>query len=256
MPLASEALRGEGAVLINEAGERFTDVLQRRDVVTRAIWDQITKGHRVYLDAREALGDTFKERFPTIYAICASARIDPATMPIPVRPAAHYHMGGVLTDAQGRTDVSGLWACGEVACTGFHGANRLASNSLLEAASFGGRVAEDVKNFTISETKDKRISASAETRSGITTEEISEIRRVMSEDVGVIRDKTGLIRACDFLSSLAGKSDRAMVGLMIATCALRREESRGAHFRSDFPKTDPVGKRSVFKLSDLEDFPC
>ncbi len=252
MPLASEALRGEGAVLINEKGETFTDVLQRRDIVTRAIWDQISKGHNVYLDARQALGASFADRFPTIYATCISARIDPATTPIPVRPAAHYHMGGVLTDAHGRTDVTGLWACGEVACTGFHGANRLASNSLLEAASFGDRVAVDIRNSEILDTQISGIPA-IEPKPGTDSapEQKSSIRATMSDDVGVIRDKAGLTRAVDLLSPLAEKSDMALVGLMIATSALRREESRGAHFRRDFPQTDAVGKRSRFRLSDI-----
>jgi L-aspartate oxidase len=257
MPLASEALRGEGAVLINETGETFTDVLQRRDVVARAIWDQIIKGHSVYLDARKALGNSFKERFPTIYALCISARIDPVTMPIPVRPAAHYHMGGVLTDAKGRTNISGLWACGEVACTGLHGANRLASNSLLEAASFGWRAGEDVKNSPLLQTRQKQITSFAETtkiEARAAKEDAEKIRAVLSDDAGVIRDRAGLERAIGLLSPLAKKSDMALAGLMIATCALRREESRGAHFRSDFPQTASVGQRSRFKISDLEDF--
>jgi len=252
MPLASEALRGEGAVLINEDGEAFTDVLQRRDVVTRAIWDQMTKGHTVYLDAREALGTRFANLFPTIYATCMSARINPVTMPIPVRPAAHYHMGGVLTDAQGRTDIAGLWACGEVACTGFHGANRLASNSLLEAASFGGRVADDIKNSEILDAQHVGIPAmEPQISANLTPEQKMSIRRAMSENVGVIRDKAGLTKAIEYLSPLAKKSDMALVGLMIATSAIRREESRGAHFRSDYPQTDAAGKRSSFRLKNL-----
>ena len=255
MPLASEALRGEGAVLINEQGETFTDVLQRRDVVTRAIWDQMTKGHSVYLDARKALGARFAELFPTIYATCMSAHIDPSTTPIPIRPAAHYHMGGILTDAKGQTDIKGLWACGEVACTGFHGANRLASNSLLEAASFGGRVAEDIKNSEVLDAQRFGIPAMPPQNSAtLTPEQINKIRTMMSENVGVIREKIGLTRAIAFLSPLAIKSDMALVGLMIATSALRREESRGAHFRSDFPLTDAAGKRSRFRLSDLKGF--
>jgi L-aspartate oxidase len=256
MPLASEALRGEGAVLINEKGEAFTDVLQRRDVVTRAIWDQMTKGHKVFLDAREAISTRFAECFPSIFATCLSACIDPSASPIPVRPAAHYHMGGVQADARGRTDVAGLWACGEAACTGFHGANRLASNSLLEAASFGGRVAEDIKNdLSFPRKRESSCVASATHMSPSfpkpTPEETNLIRSTMSDCVGVIRDKAGLTRAIDLLSPLAAKSDMALVGLMIATSALRREESRGAHFRSDYPQTNASGNRSRFRLSDL-----
>ncbi|MDE3174571.1 MAG: L-aspartate oxidase, partial [Pseudomonadota bacterium] len=127
MPLISEAVRGEGAILIDETGRRFLAdqpgaELAARDVVARAIWRHIGEGHRVFLDARAALGRHFAQRFPAIAAACRAAGVDPATMPIPVRPAAHYHMGGVAVDANGRSTVDGLWACGEAACTGLHGA--------------------------------------------------------------------------------------------------------------------------------------
>lgn len=254
MPLASEALRGEGAILVTEEGKRFTDELQSRDVVARAIWDQIRHGHSVFLDARDALGEEFAARFPTIHGLCASANIDPSKQPIPIRPAAHYHMGGVLTDPLGRTDVEGLWACGEVACTGLHGANRLASNSLLEAASFGWKVAQDIKGQPVGERKPapEPVVRSINRQNG---QRIAEIRALMSDNVGVIRNKTLLGQAIDFLSPLATRSDAALVGLMIAQCAFRREESRGAHFRSDFPQTESIGRRSCFRLSDLELFP-
>ncbi len=246
MPLASESLRGEGAVLIDETGSRFTEELQPRDIVARAISNHIAQSHRVFLDARQALGNTFAARFPTVYGICASAGIDPSTTPIPVRPAAHYHMGGVLTDAQGRTDVAGLWACGEVACTGLHGANRLASNSLLEAASFGWRVAEGIKNTPPSSRK--QASTSTNPRAETTTTDAATIRALMSDHVGVIRTRAGLEHAIALLTTLAHKSDMALVGSMIAQSALQREESRGAHFRHDFPQTNPIGERSRFRV--------
>ena len=148
MPLASEALRGEGCTLIDDKGERFIDELQPRDIVARAIYAQRAAGRKTYLDGRKALGTNFVKRFPTIYGKCREAGIDPATTPIPVAPGAHYHMGGVSVDLHGRTSVEGLWACGEVACTGLHGTNRLASNSLLEAVSFGTRVAQDIQGRT------------------------------------------------------------------------------------------------------------
>ncbi len=253
MPLASEALRGDGSLLIDETGERFVEELQPRDVVSRGIWDQLSKGHKVFLDARQCLGQKFKERFPSIYAVCMSAGIDPCSAPIPVRPAAHYHMGGVLTDARGRTDIRGLWACGEVACTGLHGANRLASNSLLEAASIGVRVAEDIKNAAFSEASGIKIVADAP---HALNEGAEKIRRAMSENVGVIRDGQGLKNVLAFLSPWTRTSDMALTGWMIARAALKREESRGAHFRSDFPKTDAAARRSTFRLSDAEDLLC
>ena len=150
LKLISEAVRGEGAILIDENGERFmADVpgaeLAPRDVVARAVWRHMAAGHRVFLDASNVRGSDFARRFPAITALCREAGIDPVTQPIPVRPAAHYHMGGIAVDMAGRTSIDGLWACGEAACTGLHGANRLASNSLLEAAVCGGWVAKDCR---------------------------------------------------------------------------------------------------------------
>src|SRR5258708_2022640 len=143
MPLVSEAVRGEGAALVDEAGERFMAShpraeLEPRDVVARAVWWHLCQSHRVFLDARSALGSRFRARFPTIAAACRAAGIDPATALIPVQPAAHYHMGGIAVDEAGRSSLGGLWACGEAAATGLHRANRLASNSLLEAAVSAG----------------------------------------------------------------------------------------------------------------------
>ncbi len=147
MPLLTEALRGAGATLVDEEGRRLlVDAgpqaeLLPRDVVARALWSALASGRRALLDAREAVGESFPERFPTVFESCRRHGLDPRLEPIPVAPAAHYHMGGVDVDLDGRTSVPGLWAAGEVACTGVHGANRLASNSLLEALVFGARVA-------------------------------------------------------------------------------------------------------------------
>src|SRR6202040_1540803 len=149
-PLATEALRGEGATLINEKGERFMLArhklaeLAPRDIVARGVFAEIAAGRGAFLDATVSLGRHFAEKFPTVHASCLAAGIDPATQPIPIAPAAHYHMGGVAVDAQGRTSLKGLWAGGEVSCTGAHGANRLASNSLLEAVVYAARIAEDI----------------------------------------------------------------------------------------------------------------
>lgn len=150
LPLLTEALRGEGAVLLDDRGRRFmADVhplaeLAPRDIVARAIWSRIAEGHAVYLDARVAVGDRFPTRFPTVFRLCQAHGIDPRTERVPVAPAAHYHMGGIAVDAHGRSTLPGLWAAGEVTSTGVHGANRLASNSLLEAIAFGGHVADDI----------------------------------------------------------------------------------------------------------------
>ncbi len=150
LKLISEAVRGEGAVLVDETGTRFMAKvpgaeLAPRDVVARQIWHHMMDGHHIYLDARQLKGVDFRQRFPAITALCAGAGIDPLREPIPIRPAAHYHMGGIKVDLEGRSSVEGLWACGEAACTGLHGANRLASNSLLEAAVCGKFVAESIK---------------------------------------------------------------------------------------------------------------
>src|SRR5258706_3858846 len=150
-PLATEALRGEGAVLVDENGNRFMTAVHAngelgpRDVVARSIHRQLVAGHKVFLDCRDAIGAAFAQRFPTVYAACRAAGIDPARALIPVAPAAHYHMGGIATDIDGRSSLAGLWAVGECASTGLHGANRLASNSLLEAIVLGARVADDVR---------------------------------------------------------------------------------------------------------------
>jgi L-aspartate oxidase len=156
MPLISEAVRGEGAILIDESGDRFMTrtpgaELAPRDVVARAIWRRRAEGKRVFLDARRAIGDRFATRFPIIAAACRAACIDPAREPIPVRPAQHYHMGGIAVDAEGRTSVAGLWACGEAASTGLHGANRLASNSLAEAAVFAAAIARSIDDAPTSD---------------------------------------------------------------------------------------------------------
>ena len=148
MPLLTEALRGAGSLLVDETGRPLLEgegaELQARDVVARGIWAALASGRRAFLDARAAVGDAFPERFPTVFDACRAHGLDPRRQPIPVAPAAHYHMGGVATDLDGRTSVPGLWAAGEVACTGVHGANRLASNSLLEALVFGARVARSL----------------------------------------------------------------------------------------------------------------
>jgi L-aspartate oxidase len=251
MPLISEAVRGEGAVLIDHTGERFMAgearaELAPRDVVARAVWRRLAEGHPVFLDARAALGTCFTGRFPAIAAACHAAGIDPATTPIPVRPAAHYHMGGIAVDDAGRTSVEGLWACGEAAATGLHGANRLASNSLLEAVVCARWVAESVSGTA--SRPGRKMPPVAVPHAG----DAGPVRQIMSRHVGILRDRTGLCEAIEVLRPIAVSSspaaDAAAVGLMIATAALLREESRGAHFRSDFPHRSRLTRRLTLRL--------
>ncbi len=242
LKLISEAVRGEGAILVDESSRRFMSKvsgaeLAPRDVVARAIWRQMTDGHHVYLDARDLKGVDFHRRFPAITELCANAGIDPAREPIPIRPAAHYHMGGIKVDLDGHSSVEGLWACGEAACTGLHGANRLASNSLLEAAVCGKFVAEDLKG-----TSAGRSSASFSGPMPPLRDDPNPVRPILTRAAGVMRERASLQEAAAALHPLATEnapaSDPALIGLMIVAAALRREESRGAHARSDFPGHD------------------
>jgi L-aspartate oxidase len=252
LKLISEALRGEGAVLVDETGHRFmADVpgaeLAPRDVVARAVWRHLAAGHRVFLDARH--GFDVALRFPTIIALCREAGIDPVTQPIPVRPAAHYHMGGIWVDRHGRTSVDGLWACGEAACTGLHGANRLASNSLLEAAVCGGWVAQDIAARASAARRNARPPPDA-----VTGSDPAPVRSILSRAAGVLRDGESLRGAAGALHALAvadgAASDSAIVALMIVISALRREESRGAHARTDFPDRAACARHSRLRLDD------
>jgi L-aspartate oxidase len=255
LKLISEAVRGEGAIIIDERGERFMAnvpgaELAPRDIVARAVWRHMAAGHRVFLDARNVRGLDFARRFPTITALCREAGIDPVTQPIPVRPAAHYHMGGISVDKSGRTSIDGLWACGEAACTGLHGANRLASNSLLEAAVCGSWVAKDIAaTASIGRRKPRLLPDGGAGRS-----DPASVRPILSRSAGVLRDGEGLRAAARALYPLAisqqPASDPAMVGLMIVIAALRRQESRGAHERTDFPDHANLARRSTLRLDD------
>lgn len=251
--LISEAVRGEGATLIDENRDRFmADVpgaeLAPRDIVARAIWRHMTAGHRVFLDARGVKGLDFARRFPAVTAICREAGIDPVTQMIPVRPAAHYHMGGISVDLAGRTSIDGLWACGEAASTGLHGANRLASNSLLEAAVCGGWVARDIASISSINQNRPRVPE------GIIESDPTTVRPILSRGAGVLRNSEGLRRAARALYPLAisrqPASDPAIVGLMISIAALHRQESRGAHARTDFPEHAKLARHSTLRLDD------
>jgi len=257
-PLASEALRGEGAILVNGAGERFMlkihpdGELAPRDVVARGVFAEIAAGRGAFLDARAAIGKDFPTRFPTVYASCVAAGIDPVRAPIPVAPAAHYHMGGVRTDARGRSSLDGLWAAGEVASTGVHGANRLASNSLLEAVVFAGRVADDISGSSLRLIAPLRSAPDRSTGLETESSSVRELRMIMSRHVGVIRSSEGLATALARISRIEREAqspslrNMATAALLVAAAAFARCESRGAHERSDYPRPDPALARRTF----------
>ena len=241
--LVSEAVRGEGATLVDETGRRFmADVsgqeLAPRDVVARAIWDEHQAGHQVYLDTRGLIPAGFATRFPTISAACLAHGIDPDREPIPVRTVEHYFMGGIAVDADGHSSVEGLWACGEAARTGLHGANRLASNSLLEAMVCARAVAASVAT-----TPHRPAPTPAMPDSAAKPDPVP-LRPIVSRALGVLRDRAGLLAGIETLLPLARadgpQSDPALVALLVAVAALERRESRGGHFRTDYPIAEPA----------------
>ena len=270
--LLSEALRGEGAYLVNATRERFMEryhpllELAPRDVVARAITREGMDGP-VYLDMRHVRED-LKARFPGISRFLAKYHLDLNRDLIPVRPAAHYLMGGVKTDVHGRTTLPGLYAAGEVACTGVHGANRLASNSLLEGLVFGVTAAETMMGEAPAAVEDLPLASGPATER-ITQEAaaerwIAELRALMWKHAGLLRDGVGLREARRGLDALAKTMPRGLnrreiearnlhtVAELIVTSALGREESRGAHYRNDFPLRDEVARHSVMRHGQLE----
>jgi len=265
-PLATEALRGEGATLINGHGERFMQArhplaeLAPRDIVARGVFAEIAAGRGAFLDARQALGARFADKFPTVYASCLAAGIDPATQAIPIAPAAHYHMGGIAVDARGRSSIDGLWAGGEVSCTGAHGANRLASNSLLEAVVYAARIADDIAGCTVpspARLPDALVATQGEAPAAAS---VKRLRAAMTAHVGVIRDGDGLAEAIRDFAALereaAGIAVRNMAAsaLLVAAAAWTRHESRGAHFRSEHPAEVPaLARRTMTTLAAARD---
>ncbi len=267
-PLATEALRGEGAILVNADGHRFMpDIheqgeLAPRDIVARAVFDQMTKTGFVGLDLRpHGLAENLDARFPTMAENCRKSGIDPTKAALPIAPATHFHMGGIRTDATGRSSLSGLWVCGEAASTGLHGANRLASNSLLEALVFGARTAQDIDQIIPHSTSARpappqtRIDAPAHAFAPAT----NKLRQMMSRHVGVLRDAQGLTHVLHELKQLhhaaagvAPFANMVLAAQFITLAALRREESRGGHFRTDFPKTNAHAAHSHLTLADLD----
>ena len=265
--LLTEAMRGEGGILRNIKGEAFMTryhemaEMAPRDIVSRAIWNEMaaTCARHVDLDVTHLAPGFIRERFPTIYATCLRYDVDITEEMIPVCPSAHFMMGGVWTDTGGATSVPGLFAAGEVACTGVHGANRLASNSLLEGLVFGARVVEAAAEYTSHLRPEHGASGAQDVAAGEAEGDRGEhldmeklfnlLRRLMWEKVGIIRSKQGLLSA---LAQLAKWEERlgdrcgtrrelevrnmVAVGHLVATAALQREHSLGAHFRSDHPE--------------------
>lgn len=265
-PLATEALRGEGAILVNRHGDRFMldahpdAELAPRDIVARAVYAQTQAGLAPALDTRQAVGARLLVDFPGVAAACHQAGLDPVANPIPIAAAAHYHMGGIATDRTGQTSLPGLWACGEAASTGLHGANRLASNGLLEALVYGrrcaigigqamGPVARNAPAVTLPDRPPAQTPGPAL---------VARLRQSMTDGAGVIRHAEGLQRTLDDIAQIEGEQpdcstllNMTATATLIARAALDRCESRGAHFRSDYPESGgDIGTRSFLTLTN------
>jgi len=266
-PLISEAVRGEGAILLNDAKEQFMKGLHPladlapRDVVAKAIMSQMLKNNaqHVWLDVSKV--QNFSERFPNIYQSCVDHGINPEKDLIPVAPAAHYASGGVRVNLSGRSTVPGLYACGETACTGVHGANRLASNSLLEGLVFAARIADDIHQTLRKFTREEPVMMSS-SEILISPEARSEIAHAMSAGAGVIRTRGSLENTSEVLERIGElRSDKPCVeawettnlhtlATVIVSSALIREETRGSHWREDFPYESAAWMKRILQKMD------
>ncbi len=274
LPLLTEALRGEGAVLVNDRGDRFMPGLHPdaelapRDIVARAVWRQRMAGRDVYLDGSGAVGAAFPERFPTVWKAAQRAGFDPRYQGLPVTPAEHYAMGGIATDGAGRASIPGLWAVGECSSSGLHGANRLASNSLLEGMVIGAAAALSIAAAEAAAIPDsglrvpERAIGDAAHSAGLTGagEMAGAIRLLMWKHAGVERSADGLREALVELDRLQSRhphtthAERNMqlLARLVVRAALARPESRGAHWRVDCPATVPGLARRSFTVARLE----
>jgi L-aspartate oxidase len=266
--LLSEALRGHGALLRDVKGERFVDELLPRDVISRAMTARMLEQDvdHCWLDATAL--DRFDDRFPTIAASVRAIGLDPSREWLPIAPAAHYLSGGIVTDLDGATALRGLWASGEVACTGVHGANRLASNSLLEGMVFAPRVIEAIAGGkdapeptgamrSVLADDSARVpvppgaQSARETKVAKSVSERRELlQRAMTDGAGVLRSAESLARTTDVVHRLSGDDDPELANLVTVALALLaaatfRQESRGAHNRIDFPETSPGFERRL-----------
>ncbi|WP_034795136.1 L-aspartate oxidase [Hyphomonas beringensis] len=257
-PLATEALRGEGATLHNRDGTAFMASyhelaeLAPRDEVARAVHTERMSGRGAFLDCRKAVGAHFPEHFPTVFAACKSAGIDPRTDMIPIAPAAHYHMGGIVPDFWGLSTLDGLSVCGECTSTGVHGANRLASNSLLEAVVFSHRIAERLRDAKLSDPG----SAEGHVPAALPHAALQTLRKAMSEKCGVVRNEAGMTEVLNLILELRdqyGPARAITTSRLIVTSALNRKESRGGHYRSDYPDTGEPHRQFILKDTHTEE---
>ena len=254
-PLATEALRGEGSILRNKDGSAFMSryhkdaELAPRDEVARAIHAERLAGRGTFLDATTAVGAHFPEHFPTVFNACRLAGIDPRTTPMPIATAAHYHMGGIVSDFWGRSSLNGLSICGECASTGAHGANRLASNSLLEAVVFAHRISKRLRDADL----DAPGTARASIPQDLPYQVLQTLRQKMADDCAVVRTREGLSSLLSWLDDTQiryGPARALIAAKLIVAPALAREESRGGHFREDFTSEQTPTRSFIHRQGD------